>query len=192
MTHDCRSLPTAVRGKLPGMRQLLHRAWRDFDLILPTTFLKCVGIGTTSSVAFCVLYYVAFEIFVQPHVPAPIYSHGQLAGMMLYLCAVLGAIAGMSVGLAFRSSWWLAGMCSCLAASLSAAFVTDLWNSSLNKYGPDTSNLIVFVPPMAVSAACYLLGAMLIVLAVAKSIRSLWITCVTKNPAPTGPSSPPR
>ena len=120
------------------------------------------------------VYGLTFEKFVKPMLAPHSITYGQQSGAMLVLSGFLGAIAGMSVALALKSSWWLAGMYSCLAACLGAGFVAYLWNSSLARHGPDTSDWILYVPPLVASLACCLLGFALIVVAVATSIRSRW------------------
>jgi len=152
------------------MRKLLQRLRREFDVA--STSEKCIVIGFTSSIFLGFCYMQAFERFVMPRMPPPVFIYAQGALFMLLVTGLTGAIAGMSVGLALKSSWWLGGVCSCLAACLVAVFVAYSWNSRQMRNGPDTSDWIVFVPPLAVSVACCLLGTSLIGMAVARWIRS--------------------
>ena len=140
----------------------------------PTTWDKCIGAGGASFLGLYLLYLVTFEAFFQAGMPPPAYTYGQQFGITFLLAGSLGVIAGMSVGIALRSSWWLGGAFSCAAGCLGAIFVAAWWCSSLENYGPDTSDWYVFVPGLTASVACHLVGIALTVTAIARGIRSLW------------------
>lgn len=109
--------------------------------------------GTIGAFSYA-CYAIAYEVFVMPTLRppgTPGLSYGQQAGLLMM---PLAAFLGCSGGAAFEVRRWWASAASISFPAIVAASVSALWKSSLDAYGPDPSDFVLYRPLLVGCAVC--------------------------------------
>jgi hypothetical protein len=98
-------------------------------------------------------------------------DYGIMWGVMRQLILMIGMALGFAFAAVRRWGRLTASLILAAASVVGAAIVGYVWLDQFHRYGLDPSDGIVFVPPLAMAAACMVLAA---VLAVFEAIVALW------------------
>jgi hypothetical protein len=92
------------------------------------------------------LWYDAMIMPSPPPLGVPMRSHGQQVGLMVLLNVVLGGAVGLAIGVARRFNLLVAALLPAAAGFLLAGHTAQAWSDSLEHYGRDPSDWVVYVP----------------------------------------------
>ena len=103
----------------------------------------------------------------------PILSYGQQAGLIsLPMCAMISAVIGLGIALSIIRQYTAAIVLLLLVAVAGWALNNSFWNGQIARHGPDSSEAVLYYPPLACSGLAFSTAALIAIVAfVAKQKR---------------------
>ena len=127
----------------------------SFDWLLLLTLLPFAGL-----IIGGIGYFAAAIILENRHVASePKLTYGQQAGLISApLCAIMCAMIGLSIGLVILRKVLFGISILIVTGCLGGFAVYSMWSSQIAQYGRDSSEVMLYYPPMSVATACLLLA----------------------------------
>ncbi len=86
-------------------------------------------------------------------------SHGQQAALISTpLCGLTGAMIGLAIALVIERRAFLGIAMFFVTGCVGAGIICSLWSGQISQYGRDSSEIVLYYPPLGASFLCCFLG----------------------------------